>query len=351
MNQKIPSFRNLYAFGRKLPVDLSLSENPLGCPPGALKAISRLSRSDVFDYPDPDASLLREALASGLKIPVDMILVSNGAESIIKLIADAFITGGDEAVMPELTFPMFALAVKISGGIPVRVPMTESFDIDPDGICGRVGKRTKLVFICNPNNPTGRVLDAKIIIRVAGNISVPVVVDEANIEFGGQTVVNFTREIPNLIVLRTFSKGFGLAGMRVGFAAAGRDITERLKRIRQPFPVSAVTERVAVAGLSDTAFIRQTRSFMDRERNFLTREMRARGLRVIDSSANNLMVIVPGKSGAFVRRLEAEGVSVVDGTGFMCRTPVFIRVSPRLRSVNRKFLTAIDRIAGSGFRL
>lgn len=341
------NFRKLYAFGKKLPIDLSLSENPLGCSPKVVVALKDISLKDFFDYPDPDSLELKSALSKMFQINSEGIFVANGSEAIIKLLPQAILKPDDEVIIPILTFPMFEKAVQLVGGKVILSEMTKDFDINLSDIRKRITKNTKLIFLCNPNNPTGKVIPKDIILKFVSSTNILIVVDEANIEFGGDTVIRESQDINNLVVLRTFSKGFGLAGLRIGFCVANPSVVERLKQIAQPFPVSSIAQKLAVTALKDKGFMFRTKQFMKKEREFLTRELENRGLEVTKSKANNLLVKVTPifkSSTDFVRQLNSRGVSIVDGINFNGLSTDFVRVSPRLRSVNKKFIQEVDEI-------
>ena len=338
------SFRNLYAFCKKLPIDLSLSENPLGCSPKVAMVLNRLTQANFFDYPDPDCNQLKRAITERFQIKAESIFVANGSEAIIKLLPQVLLRPGDEVIIPKLTFPMFEIASKMSRGKVILSEMTPSLDINLTDIKSKITKKTKLIFICNPNNPTGRVIPKKTILDFVKATKADVVVDEANIEFGGKTVIKETRSFANLIVLRTFSKGFGLAGFRIGFCVANKGIIQQLQKTSQPFPVSTVAEKVAITAFADTAFIDKSKELMKRERDFLTNELTKRGFEVVKSGANNLLVVVPTFLPDLVSKLNEKGVSVVDSSSFSLNNIRFIRVSPRLRSTNCKFIDVIDQI-------
>ena len=289
-----PSFRNLYAFGKKLPIDLSLSENPLGCSPKIAQVLKQITLQDVFDYPDPDCKQLKKAISSRFGVGSGNVFVANGSEAIIKLLPLALLKAGDEVIIPKLTFPMLGIASLLSKRKVVFSEMTTDFDIDLEDIKKKTSKCTKLIFLCNPNNPTGRVIPKKKIIDFVGSTDALVVIDEANIEFGGTTVINETKDFDNLIVLRTFSKGFGLAGIRIGFCVAGEGIIKLLERSGQPFPVSSISEEIAIVALKDKQFLKTTKTFMKAERDFLAGELSKKGFTVVKSQANNLLVITPG---------------------------------------------------------
>ncbi len=273
--------------------------------------------------------------------------MTNGSEAIIKLLPQAFLKQKDEAIIPEVTFPMFEIAVKMTGNKVVLSKMTDKFDINLTDIKNKLTNKTKLIFLCNPNNPTGKVLEKERTLDLICSTNALVVVDEANIEFGGETVINDVKRLDNLIVLRTFSKGFGLAGFRIGFCVANKTIIQKLKQISQPFPVSSVAQKAAIVALKDKDFIKKTRAFMRKERTFLIQELSNRGFKVVESDANNLLVGVNNSftsSTEFVNKLNEKGVSVVNGTSFKGLGDKFIRVSPGLREVNRQFIKIIDEI-------
>lgn len=345
------SFRNLYAFGRKLPIDLSLSENPLGCSPNVSMVLKQLTQADFFDYPDPDCNKLKKVIAKRFQIEVGSIFVANGSEAIIKLLPQVLLKAKDEVIIPKLTFPMFDISTKMNNGKVISSEMTNSFDIDFEDIKSKITKKTKLIFLCNPNNPTGMVIPKRKIVDFIKTTKAIVIVDEANIEFGGRTVIKEVKKFNNLIVLRTFSKGFGLAGFRIGFCIASKKIIRLLEQTSQPFPVSTMAEKAALVAFADTKFIKKTKEFMKCERTFLSRELKKRGFEVIKSQANNLLVKIPNSSVNFVSKLNKKGVSVVDGSSFNFKKSNFIRVSPRLRKTNRKFIQVIDQIQkeGNGF--
>jgi len=341
------SFRQLYAFGKKLPVDLSLSENPLGCSKKIFKLFTSMKQKDFFDYPDADSTRLKEEIAKRFNVSADSIFVANGSEAIIKLLPQILLGRNDVAIIPEVTFPMFEVATRINGNRIVFSGMTKDFEINLDDIKDKITDNTRLVFLCNPNNPTGKILAKKQILKLVFSTKTNIVVDEANIEFGGRSVIGETRQFDNLIVLRTFSKGFGLAGLRIGFCVANPTIIEKLKQVSQPFPVSGVAQKAAITALKDTKFITRTQRFMAKERVFLTKELLKRGFTVIKSDANNLLVRVNrlfDSSKDFIRELNLRNVSVVDGNSFGGLGDNFIRISPRLRTINEKFIKVIDRM-------
>ncbi len=341
------SFRDLYASGEKLSIDLSLSENPLGCSPRVIVALKRFDQRDLFDYPDPDCNQLRLAIARRFYIEVSNIFMANGSEAIIKLLTQTLLNPEDEVIIPKLTFPMFEIASRMSGAKVVLLAMTASLAINLKDMQSKINSKTKLIFLCNPNNPTGKIISKKEIITFVKSTKAMVVVDEANIEFGGESVIEETRKLKNLIVLRTFSKGFGLAGLRIGFCVANQKVVRRLQQVNQLFSVSTMAEKAALIAFADREFIKKTKIFMAGEIDFLSCELKQRDFRVIASQANNLLAQVTphfSSSTDFVRKLREKGVSVVDGIAFKGLGNNFVRLSPRSHKINKQFLKIVDEL-------
>ncbi|MBI4100392.1 histidinol-phosphate transaminase [Candidatus Microgenomates bacterium] len=341
----------LYALGKKLPIDLSLSENPLGCSPrifAALKSDLKL----ITNYPDPRSQKLKTALAQNFALSKENITFGNGSETLIDLVCRVLLKPGDNVLIPEVTFPLFETATILAGAQPSFTKMNRNLDIDLKMMIANINKKTKLIFLCNPNNPTGKILKDKEIINFVKKVSpLSMIVDEANIEFGGKSVVPALNQLNNLIVLRTFSKAFGLAGLRIGVLIAREKLIKAVDQIRQPFPLNAFAENAAIIALNDQKFIKKSRRLMIQEKEFLTRELKKRGFTVYDSQANNILVKVNRVSPVsklFIQALSKNGVSVVNGSLFRGLDDRFFRLSPRLPKTNRRFLKITDKILEGG---
>ena len=341
---KIPK---LYAFEKKLKIDLSLSENPLGCSPNVLRVLKK-DIASITRYPDPDFKKLKLKLARKFKVSLNNISFGNGSENLIQVVSEMFVSKGSEVLIPKTTFPLFEITTLLIKGKPVFVNMTDSFDIDLGQMEKKITKKTRLIFICNPNNPTGKILPRSDIAKFVKKISpIPVVVDEANIEFCEESVVSDVKKAKNLIVLRTFSKAFGLAGLRIGVIVASEKIIKAFNRKRLPFPINALAERAAITAINDKQFLKKTRDLINTQREFMTIELRERGFMVSDSQTNNMLVSINGlfpNATQFVRLLNKNEVSVVNGNSFRGLGDQFIRLSPRLPETNKKFLKVVDKI-------
>lgn len=335
------SMKKLYAFGEKRSIDLSLSENPLGCSPLVGIALKKL-KFNFNDYPKPNGMGLKKILAEENKLSPENIFVANGSEAIICALPRLFIGQKGNVVMPSLTFPMFETCSLLAGLKVKTIPMAKDLAIDLKAMKKKVDKKTRLVFLCNPNNPTGSVLSKKEIVNFLNSLprSILLIVDEANIEFGGESVISEVKNKKNLIVLRTFSKGFGLASLRIGFAAANKEVVDKLEKMSQPFSTSGLSEILVKEALKDKKFIKKTKSFVKEQREIMKEELNKLGFTVFPSEANNLFVKLPRriKVDPFLKMLEKNDISLVMGKSFSGFGNRFFRVSIRDEKTNKKFL-------------
>ena len=342
------AMKKLYALTEKRPIDVSLSENPLGCSPMVSSALKQM-QVDFNDYPSPNSKQLQKKLSEKfLLLNIDNFFVANGSESIINDLPKVFCKDGDEVVVPKLTFPMFAVCSQLANLNVVSVEMTDDIGIDLEGIITGISDKTKMIFLCNPNNPTGSVLPKNKIMQFINQVpqNVLVVVDEANIEFGGESVISEIVNQKNLIVLRTLSKGFGLATLRIGFAVADKSIIQMLEEETPIFQISGISEELACIALDDDEFIQKTKQFTAKQRSYLKKQLTEMGFSVFPSEANNLFVKIPNKFSVnqFSNKLAEKGISVVMGSNFDGFDDSFFRVSIRDRETNQKFIQKIEEI-------
>ena len=315
----------------KLTIDVTLSENPLGCSPAVSEALSRLSPSDLVQY--PDLSPLRSALAAQYAVSPDVVVIGTGTEQLIKLIAQTFLCRGKRAFVQNGSFVVFTKECKLAGAF-VR-------GVDPSDI-RRIPTNADLIILCTPNNPTGEIIPLDQIMKILTRVpSCPVIIDEANADFTDETMMPSVQTDERIIILRTFSKAFGLAGLRCGFAVGSTRFMKQVALAQQAFPISGVAVRLALAAMRDRDFVEKTRRFMRIERTFLRNELMKRNCIVSASVTNTLFVQVPQQKD-IVQRLVQEGVSVVDGSFFPCITQQGFRIALRDKRTNRAFLRAFD---------
>ncbi len=333
-------------------VDLSLNINVFGPPESGLKAVrERLDR--LYQYPDIELREFRGRLAERHGVDATMIFPGDGLDEVLKLIAQTFIEAGDEAIIPVPTFPRYQLEVEIMGARSVLVPLTTNFDLPVAEVLSRVSPRTKLIMLCSPNNPTGVPIAREAIqeLLALGSDGPLVVVDEAMI-FPTQTgVMDLAPTHPNLMVLRTFSKYFGLAGARVGYAVGDAELLRYMEVIRPPFNVNLLGEAAALGALADPDFLDRVWDQMKGQREMLLEALsHISGVRMWPSETGVLTFDVggTGRTGpAVTEALAGRGVVVVD-----CRSYAglegrdVIRISIGSETQNRRFIEALQDALG-----
>jgi histidinol-phosphate aminotransferase len=323
-------------------VKLSSNESPLGPSPKVIEAVEREARR-LSRYPDPQARELKGAISEYLRVDVDCIAVGNGSDELLDLICKAFLDPGDRAVIPVPTFAMYEIACRVNGGTPKFVELKD-FRWDASALIEALAD-AKLAFLGRPNNPTGNGPSSRDVRRLLASGKL-VVIDEAYAEFAGYTLAGLAARKGNLLVLRTFSKAFGLAGLRVGYAIGAPEVVEVLESIRMPFNVNRVAQAAAVAALRDLRHVRKVVALVRRGREYLRRELSKLGLRVLPSEANFLMVNVRplGASApelcAFLAR---EGILIRDLSGFRGAGESYVRISVGTREENEQLVEGIKK--------
>jgi len=301
---------------RKKVYKLASNENPLGAAPRAVRELRRCAAESYF-YPEGASPLLRDALAKHLGVTSSQVIIGNGSDEIIRLLCEAFLSPDDEVVVSQYGFIRFRQQALLMGAKVIEIPMTD-WTHDLKTMARAVSARTKLMFIASPNNPTGTYNTREELKELLESVPSTVVVglDEAYFHFAAadddypNSVREFLPKYSNLAILRTFSKAYGLAGLRVGYAAADSELIGWLDRIRMPFNVSLPAQRAAAEALKDSAFVRRSVALVKKNRNQLAQGLRDRDFRVIDSAANFLFVESPGTGWDIFSRLLGFGVIV-----------------------------------------
>jgi len=329
-------------------IKLASNESPLGPSPKAVAAV-RAAAGGVHRYPDGASFALRQRLAQHLDVAGEQIVFGAGADEVLELLAKAFLARGDEAVFAWPSFAMYPIVVKGMGATPVPVPLTRELVHDLDAMAAAITARTKLVFLCNPNNPTGTSVGAEEFDRFAAGLPADVVlaVDEAYAEYARRPdfprSLDWVRRRPGTIVLRTFSKIYGLAGLRIGYGVADLELAGYLQRARHPFNVNRLAEVAALAALDDSEHAEASRRTNDEGARYLTAELRALGIEVWPTDANFLLA----RAGAGVHEaLLREGVIVRPLAGF--GMPDHIRISVGLPEENERLIKTLKRLREAG---
>ncbi|HHX27791.1 MAG: histidinol-phosphate transaminase [Bacillota bacterium] len=295
-------------------VKLASNENPLGPSPRAMKAIEEMAAS-AHIYPDAAGFHLKTRLSRVYGIPTSQIVLGNGSDEVIMLLGQAFVRPGDEVVMGAQTFPVYKTSTLLMGGKPVEVPLKDGF-LDLEAMASAIGPRTKLLFLCNPNNPTGTMTRKAEVHRLVEAVPshVLVISDEAYAEYVGDedygTLLPHLREGKNVAVLRTFSKIYGLAGLRVGYGLMPEYAAALLDRVRLSFNQNALAQAAATAALDDREHIHQSVQVVEEGKAYLYREYAAMGLKAYPTWGNFIMLDTGKDCQAVFRALLGRGVIV-----------------------------------------
>lgn len=329
-------------------VKLSSNENPLGPSPRALAAI-QAAAAQVHRYPDAGSAGLRDALASHFNLAPEMVLCTNGSDEMVFLLALAFLGEGDQAVMAHGSFISYFLRTIEMGGEAVRVPL-RNFTHDLDAMADAITERTRLLFLCNPNNPTGTTNSADELRRLLERVpdDVLIVADEAYVEFVERSdypdlLAELRAGRQNLIVLRTFAKIYGLAGLRLGYAFGHPDVMGYLERARPTFNVNALAQAAGLAALEDGDHVALSRTHANACRAQFMSELVGLGLKPIPSNTNFIAVEV-GDDMEVTTALMDQGFTVTPLSGW--GIPGHIRISFGTEAENVRFFIALRQVLG-----
>lgn len=324
-------------------VKVASNENPLGPSPKA-KAAMRLALEDSHIYPDGGGYRLRSAIAEELNVDFQNVVLGNGSNEIIELLCHTFLNKDAELIAAEHAFVVYKLMATLFGAKYVEVP-DPGFVHDLDAMADAITERTRLVFIANPNNPTGTMVGQEAIDRFMDRVPEHVVVafDEAYFEFLEVPLdtLKFVREGRNVCVLRTCSKIHGLAALRVGYGLASKPVAALLQKARQPFNVNAIAQAGALAALADSEHIERTRQVNRDGLAFYESAFRERGLEFVPSVANFLLVKVGDGDRVFAEMLK-QGVIVRAMRGY--KLPDWVRISIGTDAQNKRCLEVLDSV-------
>jgi histidinol-phosphate aminotransferase len=324
-------------------IKLASNENPLGPSPRAIAAM-RDAIENAHLYPDGGAFYLRNAIAAKLGVAHDHIIVGNGSNEIIELLAHAFLERGDAIVTSEHAFVAYKIIARVFGAETIEAP-SRDYGHDLDAILDAITDRTEIIFIANPNNPTGTLLSADAIERFMTRVppQVLVVFDEAYYEFVDEMpdTLRYMREGRNVVTLRTFSKIHGLASLRVGYGIARPELIEVMQKTREPFNVNGIGQVGALAALADEEHQRKTKRLIDEGRAFFEKEFVTMKLRFVPSAANFVLVNV-GDGLAIFRALLQHKVIVRAMKGY--NLPAWVRITVGTMDQNQKCITALRQV-------
>ena len=336
-------------FGISDSVKLASNENPLGPSPKALHAIAG-ALAGLHRYPDGGGYALRHALARHWDVPADCLVLGNGSNELLELAGRSFLVPGDEVLYAAQAFVVYDMVAQVTGATKVAVPLKE-FAHDLPAMQAAITPKTKLIFLANPNNPTGTCVDPRVLEAFLGAVppDVVVVLDEAYYEYvppeRRPDALQFVRGGRWLLVLRTFSKIYGLAGLRLGYGMAPAPLVALLNKVRAPFNTNSLAQVAAAAALDDTEHVASSRAANDAGRTFLAEQFRRMGLAVIPSEANFLLVDVGRPGAQTTEALLRRGVIVrpVGGYGF----PTHLRITIGTARENETCVAALKAVLGA----
>jgi histidinol-phosphate aminotransferase len=332
-------------FGAKRWIKLASNENLLGPSPKAIAAI-RKELPSIYLYPEGPCTILRKALAEKFAIRERRVVISNGADNLILMIANAFLNEGEEVVMADPTFSVYINVTQIMGGKPIQVKLKD-FTHDLDAMHKKVNRKTKLVFICNPNNPTGTTVSLEAFDYFLSHLPrhVIAVLDEAYGDFAEDAFspngLDYIKGEKQVIILRTFSKVYGLAGLRIGYALGREDLVDCLYQVREPFPVHRLAQVAAVAALNDEDHAVRSIQLVYEGKRYLYKELGRMGV-YVPSQANFIFIDFEKDSEEIFQGLLREGVIIRPGR--VWGYPTFARVTIGRREDNRRFIKALKKV-------
>ncbi len=330
---------------------IASNEKPLGPSPKAVEAIMR-EVQHINIYPDAYAMKLKEEIAKRTNLTHENIITGNGGEQIIQLIAQTFINPGDEAIMADTTFGLYETSVLNMKGVPVILPLKD-YKHDLDGFVEKINENTKIIYICNPNNPVGNILSKEemegFIARVPENVVI--VLDEAYYDYAKMNPeypesLDVLAKRPNTVILRTFSKVGGIAGVRVGYALTSKEIASQMSKVKDVFNVNILAQAAALGVLEDTEHIEKTVKLNYESLGMMEKYCEENDLEYIKSNANFMFMNIGTHSKPVFEELMKQGIII--RPGFLWKWDNWIRVSTGTLEQTEKFIDKLDGILNKG---
>jgi len=328
-------------YGLDRVVKLASNENPYGPSPKAIKAFKSFESLHV--YPDSDPEDLRQKIGEYVGFDAERIVIGAGIDGVMENIFKLFVSEGDEVAIPIPSFPYYHILTRVCGAFDVCVGRKDDFTIDAESLLDAVTNRTKIVLVCSPNNPTGNIESKEVVREIAESCNALVFVDEAYAEFSSRNMLKLA-EYENVVVARTFSKAFGLANLRIGYAVVPEEIRKEYLKVSTPFPLSTPAKLAAMAALDDREFLSFVVEKTREERERVSEKLREVGAKVYSSEANFILIETPLKSAEFAEELLKRGIIVRDCSKFIGCNEHHIRVSIGKKEENDIFLEAMEDI-------
>jgi histidinol-phosphate aminotransferase len=326
-------------------IKLASNENPLGTSPKAKEAIKALVNESQM-YPDASNYELKHKLAQKYGVKAEQIFCGEGSDSLIRVICEVFLKPDEESIMPEVTFPRYESATKLMGGKCVKIPMKNN-GIDMQAMVNAITDKTRIIWFCNPNNPTGTIFTKSEFDAVLNKIpeDVIIIMDEAYVEYvtdkNYADSLDYLKDYPNMITLRTFSKAYGLASLRVGYGIANEEIVTYLNTVIGPFDVNLYAQKAAAAAIDDQEFINKVFEANNEGKEYLYEQFSEMGLPYIKTNSNFIMVDTKTSSEEVFDKLLKQGMII--RPGHLLGMPGWLRITIGTMEQNKKFIECLKK--------
>ena len=334
--------------GLKEIIKLASNENPLGPSPKAVAAI-RKNLGIINRYPDSQGYYLKKALAKFLNVEPGNIVLGNGSDELIDIILKTFVEEDEQIITADFTFLEYKIISHVKGRTVICVPL-KYFKYDLAAMKERIDKKTKVIFISNPNNPTGTYVTRQEIEEFLRDLpeDILLVLDEAYDTFidvsDFPNSLSYLRNKKNVIILKTFSKAYGLAGLRIGYAIARGELASYMEVARQPFNVNTLAQKAAIAALTDTKFLAKTRKVILEGKDYLYAQLKRLGIAYVPSVANFILIDVSRDGVGVFKEMLKDGVIVRDMRQYGLKN--YIRVTIGTAKENKRFINVLKKVMG-----
>lgn len=297
LKDSVKDLKNYNTLNYKYEYKLDANESPWDMPKDLKEKLAEKIIRDINLnlYPDSNSDSLRKALGNFFDIKDNNIILGSGSDELINIIITAFVDKNDYVLVPNPSFSMYEIFTKIAGGIPLKIPLTKSFKYNLNDFIEAIEKyEPKLVFLCNPNNPTGSMIGVDDIREFAKKFNGILVIDEAYIEFSGGSMLDYIEELENVIILRTFSKAFGIAGLRIGYGIASKHLIKQINNVKPPYNLNSISQAAAILILENYDIFADRIKLIKTERDYLYEKLKSIDeIDVYRSEANFLLIRTP----------------------------------------------------------
>ncbi len=303
--------------GRRGLIRLDFNENTVGCSPNVLEAMRKISADEIATY--PEYSKFKRKLANYLGIKEDELMVNNATDESIMVIMQTYIEKGDEVILPVPTFAMFRFYAQLMEAKLNEILYNKDLSFPTDKVLSSISKKTKLVILCNPNNPTGTPIKKedviKIIQKAEANSSL-VLLDEAYVQYNKSTCIDLIDKYKNLVIIQTFSKAYGMAGLRLGYAIADKEIMKNLLKAASPYSVNTMATAAGSAAIDDQEFVKNYVKEVEKSKKIIYRELKKLGIKAYPTAANFLVAYFGKNAKRIADELKKNGVLVRDRSNY-----------------------------------